>query len=93
MNPIVKDMKMRRIKEGKIQKKHLDRVKDRKQHLERKEAMKEEAKKRRRTTFDFDLWADDDQKNVTNSAKLPDKEWVNTEAMIHSAIGQYRIPP
>ena len=89
MNPIVKDMKMRRIKEGKIQKKHLDRVKDRKQHLERKEAMKEEAKKRRRTTFDFDLWADDDQKNVTNSAKLPDNEWVNTEAMIHSAIGQY----
>lgn len=81
-NPIVKDMKLRKIKEGKIQKKHLDRVNNRKKHLEKREASKAETKTRRRTTFDFDLWADKDSEE-----KLPDKEWVNSEALVQTAIG------
>jgi len=89
-NPIVKDMKMKKIKAGKIQKKHLDRVKDRKSYLEKKESMKEEAKTRRRTKFDFDLWADEDK---VEDEKLPSKDWVNTEAMIHSAIGTSQHVP
>lgn len=89
-NPIVKDMKMKKIKAGKIQKKHLDRVKDRKNYLEKKESMKEEAKTRRRTKFDFDLWADEDK---VEDEKLPSKDWVNTEAMIHSAIGTSQHVP
>merc|ERR1712029_1073678 len=87
-NPIVKDMKLKKIKGGKIQKKHLDRVKDRKSYLEKKEAMKEEAKARRRTKFDFDLWG-----NEEKDEKLPSKDWVNTEAMIHSAIGTSQHVP
>ena len=88
-NPIVKDKRLRKIKEGKIQKKHLDRVKDRKMHLEKKEATKAEAKTRRRTTFDFDLWEDDDnKKDKTKNEKLPDKDWVNKEALVQTAIGE-----
>ena len=86
-NPIVKDKRLRKIKEGKIQKKHLDRVKDRKMHLEKKEAAKAEAKTRRRTTFDFDLWEDDDK---TKNEKLPDKDWINKEALVQTAIGEER---
>ena len=82
-NPIVKNMKLRKIKEGKIQKKHLDRVNNRKKHLEKREASKAETKTRRRTTFDFDLWADKDSEE-----KLPDKEWVNSEALVQTAIGE-----
>ena len=87
-NPIVKDMKLKKIKGGKIQKKHLDRVKDRKSYLEKKEAMKEEAKTRRRTKFDFDLWGNEEK---VEDEKLPSKDWVNTEAMIHSAIGTFVV--
>ena len=88
-NPIVKDVRLRKIKEGKIQKKHLDRVKDRKKHLEKKEAAKAEAKTRRRTTFDFDLWGDEDgKKEETKDDKLPDKDWVNQEALVQTAIGE-----
>ena len=88
-NPIVKDVRLRKIKEGKIQKKHLERVKDRKKHLEKKEAAKAEAKTRRRTTFDFDLWGDEDgKKEETKDDKLPDKDWVNPEALVQTAIGE-----
>ena len=87
-NPIVKDMRLRKIKEGKINKKHLDRVKDRSKTLETKEAGKEEAKTRRRTKFDFDLWADNDGKE---SKEFPEKDWVNSETMVHSAIGNKKF--
>merc|ERR1712029_468625 len=89
-NPIVKDMKLKKIKGGKIQKKHLDRVKDRKSYLEKKEAMKEEAKTRRRTKFDFDLWGNEEK---VEDEKPPSKDWVNSEAMIHSAIGTSQHVP
>jgi len=93
-NPIVKDKRLRNIKEGKIQKKHLDRVKDRKTHLEKKEATKAEAKTRRRTTFDFDLWDDEgSKKDGTKNEKLPDKDWVNKEALVQTAIGTSQYVP
>jgi len=93
-NPIVKDKRLRNIKEGKIQKKHLDRVKDRKTHLEKKEATKAEAKTRRRTTFDFDLWDDEgSKKDGTKNEKLPDKDWVNKEALVQTAIGTSQYIP
>ena len=87
-NPIVKDVRLRKIKEGKIQKKHLGRVKDRKEYLEKKEATKAEAKTRRRTTFDFDLWEDEDGKKEAKDDKLPEKDWVNQEALVQTAIGE-----
>jgi len=93
-NPIVKDVRLRKIKEGKIQKKHVDRVKDRRKHLEKKEATKAEAKTRRRTTFDFDLWEDEDgKKNEAKDDKLPDKDWVNQEALVQTAIGTNQYVP
>merc|ERR1712029_377012 len=51
---------------------------------------KEEAKTRRRTKFDFDLWGNEEK---VENEKLPSKDWVNTEAMIHSAIGTSRHVP
>ena len=88
-NPIVKDIRLRKIKDGKIQKKHINRVTDRKRHLEKKEAAKAETKTRRRTTFDFDLWKDEDgKKGETKNEKLPDKDWVNQEALVQTAIGE-----
>ena len=87
-NPIVKEMKMRKIKEGKINKKHLDRTKDRANYLAKKEENKEEAKTRRRTKFDFDLWGDEDSKK---NESLPDKEWVNSEALTQTAIGNFFV--
>jgi len=89
-NPIVKEMKMRKIKEGKINKKHLDRTKDRANYLAKKEENKEEAKTRRRTKFDFDLWGDEDSKK---NESLPDKEWVNSEALTQTAIGLSKHVP
>ena len=86
-NPIVKKMKTRKIKEGKIQKKHLDRTKDRQRQLARIEKTREEAKTRRRTKFDFDLWAENGDSTEEKKEKLPTEDWVNEETMIQTSQG------
>jgi len=88
-NPIVKAMKEQKIKNGKIQKKFKDKKADREATLRVKEAVKEEAKTRRRTKFDFDLW-DVDQGG--DKAPLVD-DWVKKEGLIHNAIGQNKYLP
>merc|ERR1712192_107668 len=51
--------------------------------------MGEERKTRRRTNFDFDIWAEDED----NKLKLPSKEWVDEEALIHTAKGKSKHMP
>ena len=89
-NPIVKAMKEKKVKEGKLGAKDAERIASRKRQLEEKEAGKEERKTRRRTNFDFDIWADD---NDNKKEKLPSKEWVDEEALIHTAKGKSKHMP
>jgi len=86
-NPIVKDMKSRKISAGKIQKKFVDSKADRNKFKQMKEENKAEAMTRRRTNFDFDLWGDSDD------PKLPSSDWVKTEAITHAAIGTGKFVP
>merc|ERR1712192_244613 len=51
--------------------------------------MGEERKTRRRTNFDFDIWAEDED----NKEKLPSKEWVDEEALIHTLKGKSKHMP
>merc|ERR1711962_267754 len=87
-NPIVKAMKEKKAKAGNVGKKNAERIAARKRHLEEKEANKEEKKTRRRTNFDFDIWAD-----VEDNGKLPSKEWVEKEALIHTLKGKSKHTP
>merc|ERR1719357_2489890 len=48
----------------------------------------EEKKTRRRTNFDFDIWADEE-----DNGKLPSKEWVEKEALIHTLKGKSKHTP
>ena len=88
-NPIVKAMKEKKVKEGKLGKKDAERIASRKRQLEEKEANKEERKTRRRTNFDFDIWADEDN----SKGQLPSKEWVEKEALIHTLKGKSKHTP
>ena len=85
-NPIVKAMKEKKVKAGNVGKKNAERIASRKRHLEEKEANKEEKKTRRRTNFDFDIWADEE-----DDSKLPSKEWVEKEALIHTLKGKSKV--
>ena len=87
-NPIVKAMKEKKVKAGNVGKKNAERIASRKRHLEEKEANKEEKKTRRRTNFDFDIWADEE-----DDGKLPSKEWVEKEALIHTLKGKSKHTP
>merc|ERR1711962_1881728 len=87
-NPIVKAMKEKKVKAGNVGKKNAERIASRKRHLEEKEANKEEKKTRRRTNFDFDIWA-----NEEDDGKLPSKEWVEKEALIHTLKGKSKHTP
>jgi len=86
-NPIVKDMKMKKISAGKIQKKFVDSKADRNKFKQKKEENKAEDLTRRRTNFDFDLWGDSEE------PKLPSSDWVKTEAITHAAIGTGKFVP
>ena len=86
-NPIVTKMRNRKIKEGKIQKKHLDRTRDRQRQLAKKETSQKEAKTRRRTKFDFDLWAEERDPAEEQKKKLPNEDWVSEDAMIQTSLG------
>jgi len=89
-NPIVKDMKLKKIQSGKIQKKFVDSKVDRAKFLKSKEANKAEALTRRRTKFDFDLWGESEDIKVS---QLPSTDWVKTEAITHAAIGTGKFVP
>ena len=82
-------MKEKKVKEGKLGKKDAERIASRKRQLEEKEANKEERKTRRRTNFDFDIWADEDD----SKGQLPSKEWVEKEALIHTLKGKSKHTP
>ena len=86
-NPIVTKMKTRKIKEGKIQKKHLERTRDRQRQQARNEKSREEAKTRRRTTFDFDLWAEDGGTAEEKKPTLPSDDWLTEETLIQTSLG------
>jgi len=86
-NPIVKDMKTKKIQSGKIQKKFVDGKKDRQKFQALKEAGKAEAMTRRRTEFDFDLW------DTKEDTKLPSPEWIKTLAITHAALGTGKFVP
>jgi len=86
-NPIVKDMKMKKIQSGKIQKKFVDGKKDRQKFQKMKEAGKAEAMTRRRTEFDFDLW------DTKDDPKLPSPEWIKPLAITHAALGTGKFVP
>ena len=81
-------MKTRKIKEGKIQKKHLERTRDRQRQLAKNEESREERKTRRRTKFDFDLWAEDGGKTEEEKPKLPSDDWLTEETLIQTSIGK-----
>merc|ERR1719204_1542457 len=81
-------MKEKKVKAGNVGKKNAERIASRKRHLEEKEANKEEKKTRRRTNFDFDIWADEE-----DDSKLPSKEWVEKEALIHTLKGKSKHTP
>merc|ERR1719430_2143136 len=63
-NPIVKDMKLKKIQAGKIQKKFVDSKTDRAKFKKMKDDNKAEAMTRRRTKFDFDLWDESEDKKM-----------------------------
>ena len=86
-------MKTRKIKEGKIQKKHVERTRDRQRQLARNEKSREEAKTRRRTKFDFDLWAEDGGATEEEKPKLPNDEWMTEETLIQTSIGMAATKP
>jgi len=86
-NPIVKDMKLRKIQSGKIQKKFVDGKADRSKFKKMKEDNKAEALTRRRTNFDFDLW------DSSAEPKLPSAEWVKATAITHAALGTGKFVP
>jgi len=88
-NPIVKDMKLRKIKSGRIQKKHLDSKRDRENYVKSKEENKKDASTRRRTTFDFDLWGTSEEAN----ANLPSSEWIKAEVITQAAKGTGAFVP
>merc|ERR1712037_2704 len=90
-NPIVRAMKEKKVASGKLGKKDAERIASRKRQLEEKEAGKEERKTRRRTKFDFDIWAEEDDNS--NKGQLPSKEWVDSEALIHTAKGKSKHMP
>eukprot|EP00092_Neocalanus_flemingeri_P006855 GFUD01007400.1.p1 GENE.GFUD01007400.1~~GFUD01007400.1.p1 ORF type:complete len:500 (+),score=173.07 GFUD01007400.1:95-1501(+) len=86
-NPIVRDMKTKKIKSGKIQKKFVDSKLDRQKFQKMKEANKAEAMTRRRTEFDFDLWG------ASEDPKLPSPEWIKPLAITHAALGTGKFVP
>jgi len=86
-NPIVTDMKLKKIQSGKIQKKFVDGKADRQKFKKMKEDTKAEAMTRRRTEFDFDLWGASEEPN------LPSAEWVKQIAITHAALGTGKFVP
>jgi len=86
-NPIVTDMKLKKIQSGKIQKKFVDGKADRQKFKKMKEDTKAEAMTRRRTEFDFDLWGSSEE------PKLPSAEWVKQIAITHAALGTGKFVP
>jgi len=92
-NPIVKQMKLQKVKSGKIQKKHVDGKKDRAAHLKKKEAGKEEAVTRRRTKFDFDMWGEEGGDSIGKDSSEPNPEWIKKEGLIHNAMGRNKFTP
>jgi len=92
-NPIVTKMRNRKIKEGKIQKKYLERTRDRQRQLAKKEMSQKEAKTRRRTKFDFDLWAGERDPAEEQKKKLPSEDWVSEDAMIQTSLGTGQYTP
>ena len=80
-------MKTKKIKEGKIQKKHVERTRDRQRQLARNEKSREETKTRRRTKFDFDLWAEDGGTTEEEKPTLPSDAWLTEETLIQTSIG------
>ena len=86
-------MKTRKIKEGKIQKKHLERTRDRQRQQARNEKSREEAKTRRRTTFDFDLWAEDGGTAEEKKPTLPSDDWLTEETLIQTSLGSSTHSP
>merc|ERR1719427_937546 len=82
-NPIVTAQRERKIKAGRISKKHQARVQDRQTALDKKEATKVERLTRRRTVFDRDLWAEQEE----DKKSLPSLEWVGKEAVLQAALG------
>jgi len=92
-NPIVKSMKQDNIKKGKILKKHLDSKKDRSVARENMEKKAEEAKTRRRTKFDFDLWDEGGGEEEMGKDSLKNDEWVAEEGKVHNAKGLCNYTP
>eukprot|EP00090_Calanus_glacialis_P044188 TRINITY_DN7861_c1_g1_i1.p1 TRINITY_DN7861_c1_g1~~TRINITY_DN7861_c1_g1_i1.p1 ORF type:complete len:512 (-),score=201.98 TRINITY_DN7861_c1_g1_i1:73-1557(-) len=86
-NPIVTDMKLKKIQGGKIQKKFVEGKADRQKFKKMKEDTKAEAMTRRRTEFDFDLWGKSEE------PKLPSAEWVKQIAITHAALGTGKFVP
>jgi len=82
-NPIVTAQRERKIKAGRVSKKHQSRVQDRQTGLDKKEATKVERLTRRRTVFDRDLWAEQEE----DKKSLPSLEWVGKEAVLQAALG------
>merc|ERR1719427_2141338 len=78
----------RKIKAGRISKKHQARVQDRQTALDKKEATKVERLTRRRTVFDRDLWAEQEE----DKKSLPSLEWVGKEAVLQAALGTRGSP-
>ena len=87
-NPIVTAQRERKIKAGRISKKHQARVQDRQTALDKKEATKVERLTRRRTVFDRDLWAEQEE----DKKSLPSLEWVGKEAVLQAALGTRGSP-
>jgi len=86
-NPLVKKLKEDKIKAGIIGQKTLEKVKNRKRHLEIKDAGKTVRNSRRRTVFDFDLWDAEDK------VSKPSEDWVDQKVLTHTAQGQCQYTP
>lgn len=86
-NPIVKKMKLDKIKAGKIGKKTLEKLEARKKYLEKKEAGRKERSTRRRTEFDFDIWETEEK------VALPSDDWVGKTVLEHTAKGKCQYVP
>ena len=79
-NPILRNKKTNRSLKLKMA------ANDRKMHLRKKEAEMETRMTRRRIKFDFDLWADEGQKNSA------DLEWAADEVKKHNVKRSRKVP-
>jgi len=87
VNPIVKDMKMKAIKAGKIKKKFVKAREAREAAAKMKEDTALDRSTRRRTTFDFDLWGEDKKEGVDTD------EWVAPETKVHTKKNSGKLVP